>query len=242
MNFNLDKIAAEHFAGQGEDVVTIGMNDYREFTSAHQIVRLSHIVVKKGDLQSVIPNVGKSYAGVYFFVRVFRLHPAEGRNPLQLRRGHRFAARHPGQYLIGRVVCAMGPCRKCTDGGGCPGIYTGRSKERRQRAERQTTVQGSRTKDLNCPAFCFNRSGAIQEKALHIGLPFAPSRAENEFPAQAYSSFTINVLRKAFFSKVTPVMRSSCTRLHPNAFDKDNGKLHLIQAKMGMVLFFECGG
>ena len=66
--------------------------------------------------------------------------------------------------------------------------------------------------------------------------------AENGFPTQAYSSFTISALHEAFSSKVTPAMRSSCTRLHPNAFDKDNGKLHLIQAKMGMVLFFECGG
>ena len=64
----------------------------------------------------------------------------------------------------------------------------------------------------------------------------------NGFPAQTYSLSTISALREAFSTKVTPAMRSSCTCLHPNAFDKDNGKLHLIQAKMGMVLFFECGG
>ena len=66
--------------------------------------------------------------------------------------------------------------------------------------------------------------------------------AENGFPTQAYSSLTISALREAFSSKVTPTMRSSCTRLHPNAFDKDNGKLHLIQAKMGIDTVFECSG
>lgn len=47
-------------------------------------------------------------------------------------------------------------------------------------------------------------------------------RAENGFPTQAYSLFTISALREAFSSKVTPAMRPSCTRLHPNAFDKDS--------------------
>ena len=105
-------------------------------------------------------------------------------------------------------------------------------------------------------AFCFNRSGRIKEKTSHIadiqGFPefgqisarphFLTQRAENGFPTQAYSLFTISALREAFSSKVTPTMRSSCTRLHPNAFDKDNGKLHLIQAKMGMDTVFECSG
>ena len=44
---------------------------------------------------------------------------------------------------------------------------------------------------------------------------------ENGFPTQAYSSLTISALCEVFSSKVTPSMRSSCTRLHPNAFDKD---------------------
>lgn len=61
---------------------------------------------------------------------------------------------------------------------------------------------------------------------LHIGVSFMTfievRRAENGFPTQAYSSFTISALREAFSSKVTPVKRSSCTRLHPNAFDKDS--------------------
>lgn len=63
MDFNLDKIAAAHFAVEGEELITIGLNDCRRFISAHQIVRSSHIVVKRGDLQSVIPSVRKSYAG-----------------------------------------------------------------------------------------------------------------------------------------------------------------------------------
>ena len=54
------------------------------------------------------------------------------------------------------------------------------------------------------------------------------SGAENGFPTQAYSSFTISALCEAFPSKVTPVMRSSCTRLHPNAFDKDTNYFHTI--------------
>lgn len=54
------------------------------------------------------------------------------------------------------------------------------------------------------------------------------SGAENGFPTQAYSSLTISVLHEAFFSKVTPAMRSSCTRLHPNAFDKDTNYFHTI--------------
>ena len=56
-----------------------------------------------------------------------------------------------------------------------------------------------------------------------------PSGAENGFPTQAYSSFTISALREAFFSKVTPAMRSSCTRLHPNAFDKGTNYFHFFQ-------------
>ena len=54
------------------------------------------------------------------------------------------------------------------------------------------------------------------------------SGAENGFPTQAYSSFTISALREVFSSKVTLVMRSSCTRLHPNAFDKDTNYFHTI--------------
>lgn len=58
-------------------------------------------------------------------------------------------------------------------------------------------------------------------------LPFAfflaPSGAENGFPThQTYSSLTISALHEVFSSKVTPAMRSSCTRLHPNAFDKNS--------------------
>lgn len=59
------------------------------------------------------------------------------------------------------------------------------------------------------------------------------SGAENGFPNKACYLFTINVLCSGFSSKVTPVRRSLCTRWHPNSFDKDNGKLHLIQAKIG---------
>ena len=87
--------------------------------------------------------------------------------------------------------------------------------------------------------------GALRSRGHRIRLPekqkgesqdspfFCHSGAENGFPTQAYSSFTISALHEVFSSRVTPVMRSSCTRLHPNAFDKDNGKLHLIQAKIG---------
>lgn len=57
------------------------------------------------------------------------------------------------------------------------------------------------------------------------------SRAENGFPTQAYSLFTISALREAFSSKVTPTMRSSCTRLHPNAFDKDKKSSVQIQTQ-----------
>lgn len=60
---------------------------------------------------------------------------------------------------------------------------------------------------------------------------FPLSGAENGFPTQAYSSFTISALREAFPSKVTPVMRSSCTRLHPNAFDKDKKSSGQIQTQ-----------
>ena len=78
---------------------------------------------------------------------------------------------------------------------------------------------------------CFNRSRRIQEKALHIAdiqcfyfisELFPTLGAENGFPTQAYSSLTISALCEVFSSKVTPSMRSSCTRLHPNAFDKDS--------------------
>ena len=44
----------------------------------------------------------------------------------------------------------------------------------------------------------------------------------NGFPAQTYSLSTISALREAFSTKVTPAMRSSCTCLHPIAFDKDS--------------------
>ncbi len=62
VDFNLDKIAAVHFDGKRESLVTIGPNDYREFTSARRIVRSSHFTTKRGDLRSVIPNVCKSFA------------------------------------------------------------------------------------------------------------------------------------------------------------------------------------
>lgn len=63
MDFNLDKIAVAHFDGKGEKFVSIDLGDYRKFVSSRHIVRSSNIVLKKGDLQSVIPNVRKSYAG-----------------------------------------------------------------------------------------------------------------------------------------------------------------------------------
>lgn len=63
MDFNLNQIAAAHFDGEGEKFVSIDLDDYRKFVSTRQIVRSSNIVVKKGDLQSVIPSVRKSYAG-----------------------------------------------------------------------------------------------------------------------------------------------------------------------------------
>ena len=66
---------------------------------------------------------------------------------------------------------------------------------------------------------------------FYRGFFLAPSGAENGFPTQAYPSFTISALRKAFSSKVTPVMRSSCTRLHPNAFDKDKKSSVQIQTQ-----------
>ena len=101
-------------------------------------------------------------------------------------------------------------------------------------------------------AFCFNRSGRIKEKTLHIadiqGFPefgqisarphFLTQRAENGFPTQAYSSFTISALREAFPSKVTPAMRSSCTRLHPNAFDKDTNYFHTIQERYSSCFLY----
>lgn len=62
MDFNLNQIAAAHFDGEGEKFVSIDLDDYRKFVSTRQIVRSSNIVVKKGDLQSVIPSVRKSYA------------------------------------------------------------------------------------------------------------------------------------------------------------------------------------
>lgn len=61
MDFNLNQIAAAHFDGEGEKFVSIDLDDYRKFVSTRQIVRSSNIVVKKGDLQSVIPSVRKSY-------------------------------------------------------------------------------------------------------------------------------------------------------------------------------------
>lgn len=63
MDFNLNQIATTHFAGEGEKFVSIDLDDYRKFVSSRHIVRSSNIVVKKGDLQSVIPSVRKSYAG-----------------------------------------------------------------------------------------------------------------------------------------------------------------------------------
>lgn len=63
MDFNLNQIAAAHFDGEGEKFVSIDLDDYRKFVSTRHIVRSSNIVVKKGDLQSVIPSVRKSYAG-----------------------------------------------------------------------------------------------------------------------------------------------------------------------------------
>ena len=63
MDFNLNQITAAHFDGEGEKFVSIDLDDYREFVSTHHIVRSSNIVVKKGDLQSVIPSVRRSYAG-----------------------------------------------------------------------------------------------------------------------------------------------------------------------------------
>ena len=62
MDFNLNQIAAAHFDGEGEKFVSIDLDDYRKFVSTRQIVRSSNIVVKKGNLQPVIPNVRKSYA------------------------------------------------------------------------------------------------------------------------------------------------------------------------------------
>lgn len=62
MDFNLNQMAAAHFDGEGEKFVSIDLDDYRKFVSKRQIVRSSNIVVKKGDLQSVIPSVRKSYA------------------------------------------------------------------------------------------------------------------------------------------------------------------------------------
>lgn len=62
--------------------------------------------------------------------------------------------------------------------------------------------------------------------------------AENGFPTQAYSSFTISALREAFPSKVTPAMRSSCTRLHPNAFDKDTNYFHTIQERYSSCFLY----
>ena len=44
-------------------------------------------------------------------------------------------------------------------------------------------------------------------------------KAENGFPTQAYSSFTISALREAFSSKVTPAMRSSCIFLKGHSRD-----------------------
>ena len=43
--------------------MTIYLNDYRKFSSARQIALSSLIVVKKGNLQPVIPNERKSCAG-----------------------------------------------------------------------------------------------------------------------------------------------------------------------------------
>ena len=91
-------------------------------------------------------------------------------------------------------------------------------------------VAGAESIAPACPA-CKTKGRIFEDSPFCFG-------AENGFPTQAYSSFTISALHEAFSSKVTPAMRSSCTRLHPNAFDKDNEKLHLIQVKMGMVLFF----
>lgn len=63
-------------------------------------------------------------------------------------------------------------------------------------------------------------------------------RAENGLPTQAYSSFTISALREAFSSKVTPAMRSSCTRLHPNAFDKDKNYFLTIQERYSSCFLY----
>lgn len=62
MDFNLNQMAAAHFDGEGEKFVSIDLDDYRKFVSSRHIVRSSNIVVKKGNLQSVIPSVRKSYA------------------------------------------------------------------------------------------------------------------------------------------------------------------------------------
>ena len=74
------------------------------------------------------------------------------------------------------------------------------------------------------------------------GEPFRGSPycfgAENGFPTQAYSSFTISALREVFSSKVTLVMRSSCTRLHPNAFDKDTNYFHTIQERYSSCFLY----
>lgn len=62
-NLQIDEIAAAHFNGEGDSVVSINMNDYREFISNYRIIRSSHLVVEKGDLQSVIPRVREAFAG-----------------------------------------------------------------------------------------------------------------------------------------------------------------------------------
>lgn len=74
MDLNLDKMAAAHFEGEGEQFISIDLNDYREFVSAHSIVRSSHIVAERGDMQTVIPRVHEAFAGIVagcdFFVSI----------------------------------------------------------------------------------------------------------------------------------------------------------------------------
>lgn len=76
-----------------------------------------------------------------------------------------------------------------------------------------------------------------QKRRIPKDSPFCLG-AENGFPTQAYSSFTISALREAFSSKVTPAMRSSCTRLHPNAFDKDTNYFHTIQERYSSCFLY----
>ena len=92
-----------------------------------------------------------------------------------------------------------------------------------------TPAPWERCFEITCAESLMHRHTKQKGEPLK-GSPFCFG-AENGFPTQAYSSFTISVLRKAFSSKVTPSMRSSCTRLHPNAFDKDKKSSAQIQTQ-----------